>query len=117
MKAMLDEMRTERYAGTALAAPLGLVWPHHGQPSRAVLWPCEPHGGPKAPTRPLRAVARPRPLHAEMKPTGRALTIFAKYGGEGAWPISLARKDPSGSHHRGHAHAEGQTPTLGQVDE
>jgi hypothetical protein len=44
MKAMLDEMRTERYAGTALAAPLGLVWPHHGQPSRAVLCPWDTQG-------------------------------------------------------------------------
>jgi hypothetical protein len=38
------------------------------------------HTGPQGP-RGLCAVAGLRSLHAEMKPTGRALTIFAKYGG------------------------------------
>src|SRR5262245_39968539 len=52
---------------------------------------CDPQGEAPAPG--------PRSLHAEMKRTGRALTIFASYGGGGVWPISLGRKDPSGCTH------------------
>jgi hypothetical protein len=39
--------------------------------------------GPEGRAGPLRAVAGPRAQHAEMRPTSRALTIFARYGGWG----------------------------------
>src|SRR5262249_51343203 len=39
--------------------PLGLVWPPHGQPSRAVLGRWEPTRGPKAPARSVRCGGAP----------------------------------------------------------
>src|SRR5262249_23820037 len=58
--------------------------------------------------RPCRGAAL---LAGENQTTRSAFNDLCEIRGGGVWPISLGRKDPSGSHHRGHAHAEGRTPT------
>jgi hypothetical protein len=69
------------------------------------------HTGRQGAREVLCAEAGPRSLHAEMKPTGRALTIFPKYG-RGCLANFTREEGPSGSHHRGHAHAEGRIRTF-----
>jgi hypothetical protein len=74
-----------------------------------------PPWGPR-PAGPLRAVAGPSSPLAEMKPTGRGLAIFAKYGGwrclanflrtEGPFWLTITREVPR-RRPRAHTRASG----------